>query len=116
MLWALDDPGRLSVPTRSALEDPENLVVVSAASIWESAIKIAAGRLRAPRDLLEKVKTTGFSLLPISAEHGPVAGFLPRHHADPFDRMLVAQAQIEGLTIVTRDPRIRLYNVAVLDA
>src|SRR5262249_52741177 len=116
MLWALDDPERLPIETRSAIEDPSNLVMVSAASLWESAIKIAAGRLKAPRDLLEKVKATGFSLLPISPEHCPVAGFLPRHHTDPFDRMLVAQAQVEGLTIVTRDPRIRLYSVPVLKA
>ena len=93
------------------------MVVVSAASIWEIAIKHAAGKLRSPvEDLIGSLRERSIELLPIRAEHGWAAGALPLHHCNPFDRVLVAQAQIEGLTIVTRDPRIARYQVAILPA
>jgi PIN domain nuclease of toxin-antitoxin system len=87
---------------------------VSAVSVWEIAIKRASGKLRVPEDLLEKVADAGFGELDISFEHATLAGALPPHHGDPFDRMLIAQAQIEGLTLVTNDPRIAAYEVPVL--
>jgi len=89
-------------------------VVVSTASVWEIAIKQAAGRLDAPDDLLEALAANDFAPLPITAAHGIAAGALPTHHADPFDRMLIAQAQIEGLTLVTVDRRFSDYEVDVL--
>ena len=94
------------------IADPDNLVVVSAASAWEISIKKALGKLAAPDDLEQQVRTGGFVPLPISIAHGIAAG----HHEDPFDRMLIAQAFAEGLTIVTRDKRFNDYGVTLLAA
>jgi PIN domain nuclease of toxin-antitoxin system len=88
--------------------------VVSAASAWEISIKKALGTLAAPDDLEQQVRAGGFTALPISLAHGIAAGQLPRHHEDPFDRMLIAQAFAEGLTIVTRDKRFNEYAVPLL--
>jgi PIN domain nuclease of toxin-antitoxin system len=89
---------------------------VSAATAWEISIKKSLGKLAAPDDLEHQVRAGGFSPLPISIAHGVAAGQLPRHHEDPFDRMLIAQALAEGLTIVTRDKRFGDYGVALLPA
>lgn len=95
---------------------PENVVAVSAASVWEVSIKSAAGTLEISDDFLEKVESSRLSPLAITAQHAWAAGQLPRYHADPFDRVIVAQAQLEGLTIVTHDPQIARYQVAILAA
>ena len=113
LLWWLADEG-LSSQTRDAIADPANLVAVSAASAWEVAIKKALGKLTAPDDLEQQVHAGGFVPLPINIAHGIAAGQLPRHHDDPFDRMLIAQALAEGLTIVTRDKRFEDYGVALM--
>ncbi len=89
---------------------------MSAASIWELEIKRAAGRLRFTVDLVEESERAGFAAMPILPEHGVAAARLPLHHRDPFDRVLIAQAQLEGLTIVTRDPRFAPYSVATMRA
>jgi PIN domain nuclease of toxin-antitoxin system len=89
-------------------------VYVSAVSIWEIEIKRAVRRLRAPDDIVERVDEAGYGRLPITFEHAVEAGRLPRLHSDPFDRMLVAQARVEGLTLMTADERIRHYDVGVL--
>jgi PIN domain nuclease of toxin-antitoxin system len=89
---------------------------VSAATIWEVAIKQAAGKLPEPTGLPERIRDSGFAALSISFEHAIAAGRLPLIHRDPFDRMLVAQAQCEDLTLVTRDSHCQKYNVAVLPA
>jgi PIN domain nuclease of toxin-antitoxin system len=97
--------------------DPDHDIVVSAASVWEAAIKRALGKLRFETPiLLDTLRRGGLRVLPISAEHALAAGDLPRHHDDPFDRMLVAQAMAEGLTLITRDARLRAYAVAVIEA
>ena len=114
LLWALAEPDRLDARAREALQDGRNEVLVSAASIWEIAIKRAAGKLRAPDDLLDVIAASGFGTLAITAGHATLAGALPPNHRDPFDRMLVAQAQVESLTIVTRDQRLVAYDVDVL--
>jgi PIN domain nuclease of toxin-antitoxin system len=101
---------------REAIADPVNLVVVSAATAWEISIKKALGKVAAPDDLELQVQTGGFERLPISVAHGSAAGRLPHHHDDPFDRMLIAQALAEGLTIVTRDKRFGDYGVALFPA
>ena len=116
LLWSLDDSPVLSRRLRGQLEDPENDVFVSAASGWEIAVKRALGKLRAPDDLEASVREQGFTLLPITFHHAEQAGALPPHHGDPFDRMLIAQAQIEGLVLVTRDARVRLYGVRTMTA
>ena len=89
---------------------------VSAASVWEISIKRALGRLDLPHDYLEHVERAQFRPLPVSLRHADAAGALPRHHDDPFDRMLVAQARTDGLTLVTADRRLADYGVAVLAA
>ena len=115
LLWWLADEG-LTPQAQGAIADPGNLVAVSAASAWEISIKKALGKLAAPDDLEQQVQAGGFSPLPISTAHGVAAGQLPHHHEDPFDRMLIAQAFAEGLTIVTRDKRFGNYGVALLPA
>jgi PIN domain nuclease of toxin-antitoxin system len=114
-LWWLADEG-LADRAREAIADPANLVMVSAASAWEISIKKALGKLSAPDDLDRQVDESGFIPLPISIAHGIAAGQLPRHHDDPVDRMLIAQALAEGLTIVTHDKRFAGYEVATLQA
>lgn len=96
------------------MEDGSVPLYFSAASIWEIAIKRAKGKLKVPDGLMETMTERGFVELPVRSDHGLIAGALPPHHGDPFDRMLVAQAQSEGLTLVTRDPRITAYDVPVL--
>lgn len=113
LLWWLADKG-LTDQARDAIADPGNLVMVSAASAWEISIKKALGKLSAPDDLERQVGDSGFTPLPISLAHGIAAGRLRRHHDDPFDRMLIAQAYMEGLTVVTHDKRFADYNVAIL--
>lgn len=116
LLWSLDDSPLLSRRLREVLEDPENDVFVSAASGWEIAIKRALGKLHAPHDLEAGIRKQGFTLLVIKFQHAEQAGALPPDHGDPFDRMLIAQAQIEGLVLVTRDARIPLYGIRTMAA
>lgn len=115
LLWWLADEG-LTPQARAAIADPANVVAVSAASAWEISIKKALGKLAAPDDLEQQVQAGGFLALPISIAHAVAAGDLARHHDDPFDRMLIAQAYLEGLAIVTRDKRFHDYGVALLPA
>jgi PIN domain nuclease of toxin-antitoxin system len=116
LLWALGDPGELSDQARGAIVDPDNHVLVSAASTWEMAIKGARGKLRIPDDLADQIASLYYEELPVTIAHSIEAGSLPKHHGDPFDRMLVAQARLEGLTIVTRNKDIGAYGVATLAA
>jgi PIN domain nuclease of toxin-antitoxin system len=113
--WLLGDP-TLDAQARETIEDPDSFVAISAAVAWEIAIKRALGKIRAPEDLGAQILEEGFEPLPITIEHALYAGALPQHHRDPFDRMLVAQGQLEALTIVTRDPNISRYDVSVLAA
>ncbi len=104
-------------PQGLALPHPHQHVVpayVSAASVWEIAIKRASGKLKAPDDLLEQVALARFGELAITFGHAKLAGALPAHHSDPFDRMLIAQAQSENLMLVSNDARIAAYDVPVL--
>jgi PIN domain nuclease of toxin-antitoxin system len=100
----------------AAIRSPENPVFVSAVNVWEAEIKIAIGKLELHFDPSTGPLEHGFEPLPITLAHAAAAGRLPPHHADPFDRILVAQAQLEGLTIVSRDPVFERYQVAVLRA
>jgi PIN domain nuclease of toxin-antitoxin system len=113
VLWWLTDDATLSDQVKDQL-DHEPDVYVSAATVWEVAIKQAMGKLREPADLPERIRDSGFRELPITSEHAIAAGRLPLIHRDPFDRMLVAQAQCEELTLVTKDPQILEYPVSVL--
>jgi PIN domain nuclease of toxin-antitoxin system len=113
VLWWLDDDPRLSSDVANVLlSEPD--VFVSSASIWEIAIKQALGKLEGPEDLPERVLTAQFSVLDITARHAIAAARLPPHHRDPFDRVIVAQAAVEGLTIATRDRDVERYDVPLL--
>lgn len=115
LLWALLAPANIPAPARAAIADPANDLLVSAATFWEIAIKHALGRLTLPLDRLEAlVAELGATPLPITPAHALAAGALPRHHADPFDRMLIAQTRHEGLTLVTVDAAIARYDIPVL--
>lgn len=116
LLWALADPDRLIASTRTLLEDPQHEVFVSAASLWEIAIKVGLGKLEVPDDLERAVFAVGFQALEIRFPHVRAVRTLPTHHRDPFDRLLVAQALHEDLKLVTRDARIPLYGVEVIPA
>lgn len=113
LIWAA--AGSLERDARSAIEEGADAVFVSAATVWEIEIKRALNRLHAPEDVAGLVEQSGFQPLTIGFEHAREAGRLPPLHGDPFDRMLVAQARIEGLTLATADEAIRRYEVAVLD-
>ena len=116
LLWWLAGAPQLSEATVEVIADPANLVAVSAASIWEISIKAALGKLRTDASIAEAVAEAGFEPLPIDFAHAEAAGALPDHHRDPFDRMLIAQAMIEGFVIVTRDPAFAAYGVPVREA
>jgi len=111
--WLADDPG-LSERQRSAIADPANVVYVSAASAWEIAIKKALGKLIAPNDLGAALIASELEQLPVTVAHAEAVGRLPPHHRDPFDRMLIAQAGVEDLTVVTGDPVFAQYEVTRL--
>ena len=112
VMWWLDDDPTLADDIKDRLDQEQN-VYVSSATVWEVSIKQALGKL-GPPDLPEKIRDSGFRHLGITADHGIAAGRLPMHHRDPFDRILIAQAQIEGLTLVTRDAHIQKYDVSIL--
>ena len=120
LLWARAAPQRLSRRARSAILSPRNDLFVSAASVWEIVVKHALGKLplrRPPEELVpEMIAATEATTLPVTAAHALRVASLPRHHADPFDRMLVAQALVEGLTLLTADARLSAYGVKVLRA
>ncbi len=115
-LWWLGDDRRLGPTSRAAIADERNVVFVSAASAWEIAVKRRSGKLEAPGDIADWIAASDFAPLPIDVSHVIAAAELPPHHRDPFDRMLVAQAQLEELTLVARDDTIDAYAVATLDA
>jgi PIN domain nuclease of toxin-antitoxin system len=114
LLWWLSDEPLLPAAAREAISSPDNEVMVSAAAVWEIAIKKAVGRLEAPDDLLEVLTTNDFQTLEITASHALLAGGLPAHHSDPFDRMMIAQASAENLTLVSVDERFPRYEVEIL--
>lgn len=113
MLWAAE--GRLGSVAREAIEEAADAVFVSAATIWEIEIKRALARLRVPQDPIGMVDRSGFERLVVTFEHAREAARLPPLHGDPFDRMLIAQARLEAMTLATADEQIRRYDVSVLD-
>lgn len=112
LIWAAED--RLGRVARDTIASGAQAVYVSAVSVWEIEIKRALGRIEAPDDILRLVDQSGFRRLAISFEHAHEAGRLPAFHGDPFDRMLIAQARLDGLTLATADDALRAYGVSVL--
>jgi len=114
LLWWMADDRRLPRPARLAIEDPANRVFVSIASLWETAIKFSLKRVVAdPEALREAAERDGFSLLPIDARHCSAVARLPHHHSDPFDRLLVAQALVEPMRLLTHDSQLARYSDTV---
>lgn len=114
LLWALEDSERLSATARSMISDPRNVILASAVSGWEIAIKKGTGRLSAPDDLEGAIGEAGFTKRPITFADTRRLGTLPPHHRNPFDRMLVAQALEDGVPVVSRDPDVARYPVQVV--
>lgn len=116
VLWWLDGATRLGADTRTAIEKPDNYVAVSSITAFEIATKKKLGKLRVPDDLATQLEANAFDELPVTVGHGLAAGDLPPHHRDPFDRLLIAQARLENLTLVTADRSLADYDVPILDA
>lgn len=110
-LWWDSNDTHLPAALRSAIASPQNEVFVSAVSVWEIAIKRASGKLNFQASAAKAIEAHGFLPLPIAVEHAEWAGSLPQLHRDPFDRLLVAQAQLEGLVLVSVDEQILRYQV-----
>jgi PIN domain nuclease of toxin-antitoxin system len=115
-IWWVGAESKLGATARDAIADRAAAVYVSAATAWEIAIKRSQGTLEAPDDVRPAIAKSGFTELSIDVGHAIVAGALPVHHRDPFDRVLVAQAQTESMTLVTADPVIARYDVEILRA
>lgn len=116
LLWTLKEPERLTVRAAAAIEAEDTRVFVSVVSPWELAIAEARGRLSTPGDLEAYLERNRFELLPVSLRHVELIRSMAHHHRDPFDRMLIAQAQVEGLTLVTADREIPRYPVSIFPA
>jgi PIN domain nuclease of toxin-antitoxin system len=114
VLWWLGVQGKLSDRADRQLNDPSNQVLVSAVVVWEIAIKRALGKLRTPDTVIPDLLASNLAKLPIGLDHAAAAGELPHHHGDPFDRLLIAQARIEGATLVSGDEAMRAYDVPIL--
>ena len=116
LIWAVSAPARLGNDLQAVLIAEENEVFVSAATAWEISVKRALGRIEFPLERFTSImQQMDFTLLPIQIKHAIAVGGLPRHHQDLFDRMLVAQAQMETLILVSVDPVMRQYQVALLN-
>jgi PIN domain nuclease of toxin-antitoxin system len=116
LLWWLADDPALASDARDAIASPTNEVLVSAASVWEIEIKRRLGKLRAPEGVVGAIASAGFRVMPITGPDAERAAGLPPHHRDPFDRMLIAQAERVDAVVVTRDVAFALYEARVLAA
>ena len=116
LLWWLDDPALLAEEAQRAIGEGDNLVFVSTAVVWEIAIKKALGKLEAPDDLEDVMAAERFQQLPITIPHALDVAALPAIHQDPFDRIQIAQARLENLTLVTRDGFIQQYAISLMRA
>jgi PIN domain nuclease of toxin-antitoxin system len=114
LIWSMVRRERIPSAAIEAIEDKANDVFVSVVSAWEIEIKAAKGRLELPSGLEEALAAQSFEALSVAMRHVHAVESLPRHHRDPFDRMIVAQAHLEGMTIITSDSEIQRYPVAVL--
>lgn len=115
LIWAVDDPSKLGPQAVTALQDPGNDLILSAGTIWEIAIKVGLGKLSLSMPYREwmnqAITDLGMAELPITVEYADAQGNLPRHHGDPFDRLLVAQAQVDNMALVSADPGFDPYGI-----
>ncbi|MDE1947781.1 MAG: type II toxin-antitoxin system VapC family toxin [Burkholderiales bacterium] len=117
-LWAITDSPKLPAKAREMIESPRSSVWISAATVWEIAIKRSLGRGDMPvssQDAVRYFRESGYRFLPVEAEHAAAVEDLPPHHADPFDRILVAQALVEPMRLVTHDPMVARYSDTVIE-
>ena len=115
-LWWLTEPEKIHAKARKIIQDKSNDIFISSASFWEIAIKKSIGRLTMPHNLLETIALEGFKTLPIMPEECIGVADLPMHHTDPFDRLIVMQAKLYNLAILTRDNKIPDYPVITIKA
>jgi PIN domain nuclease of toxin-antitoxin system len=115
-LWWFDDPAKLSEKACRAIRDTDNRVYVSAAAVWEMGIKKSLGRLDIPANLPDVLRGDNIEVLDVNIRHALSVADLPMLHQDPFDRMQIVQANLEGLTILTRDTKIQQYDVLWIGA
>ena len=113
-LWFLGGDARLSQAAKRHLDDEANPVLLSAAVVWEVSVKRSLGKLDVPEEYVSILLGAGFQALAVSIEHAAAVEALPWHHRDPFDRMLVAQASVEGAALVSRDDALRDYGVTLI--
>ena len=113
VLWAMDEFEKLT-PTQREILESDAEVLVSVASIWEMAIKASIGKLEIPQPITPLLLDMGFQIFPITPDHVEATRTLPLHHRDPFDRLLIAQAQLESLTLLSADKRLEQYGVKVV--
>ncbi len=115
-LWWLADSPKLGQKAQAAIGNADTFVFVSAATAWEIAVKRSSGKLDAPGDIRDLIARNGFGELAIEVEHAVLSAELPKHHNDPFDRILIAQAQLGDMRLVADDPQIAKYDIDVLPA
>lgn len=115
-IWWMENKKRLDKNLFNILKNPKNTIILSAATIWEIVIKRAKGKLKTSITLEKGIKQSGFIILPIQMTHVLGIQKLPHYHADPFDRLLISQSQIESLTLITSDQKIWQYDIDVLKA
>jgi PIN domain nuclease of toxin-antitoxin system len=116
LLWFLFETPRLTAETAETIRSPESQIHVSAVNAFEAATKRALGKLEAPDDLPQQIAAHSFTELPVTVEHGREVGRLAFHHRDPFDRLLITQARVAGLTVLTADENFSAYEVPLLPA
>ncbi len=113
-IWWMEENKRLHKEQMNLLNDPQNQIFLSVASIWEIVIKQAKGKLKTPRDIGGGIKRSKFTMLPIETSHVLGVGKLPLHHNDPFDRLLISQAKVEKLTLITSDQKFKKYQLSLM--
>ena len=116
LLWTIFEPDKLSTEAQEIILDQNNIVCISLISLWEISIKQNIGRLDIPKKFFEVVNQGGFEMLPLTVLQIEQYRTLPLHHRDPFDRMLIVQAQQQKLIFITRDPEISKYDVEIVKA
>ncbi len=116
LIWWLDGSNKLGAEVRDILKSGSNAIYLSSGAVWEMAIKESIGRLEVPHDLEEVLRQEGIEVLPIKASHALAVATLPQHHRDPFDRIQIVQAQLEGLTLISRDEAFGQYDVELIEA
>lgn len=116
LLWWLENPKILSKEALTTIQDGNNTIYVSSAVVWEIIIKKSLGKIQVPEDLADVIKANKFLDLPVTSKHALALEKLPLIHRDPFDRIIIAQAQCEGVTLITRDPDMHKYPVTKITA